>query len=234
MKGRSPWNKPDTRKANVYKLLIQSGGEARWKTLKAHLQELRLGPTTLKQTLDKLVNEGSVTKEARLGKEGAEVWYKIQIKVDELWSRLERDTAEGLESPDSPDLRLGLFSAIREKAARLEGVEKDAYLFDQMLRIIKMASEGYIAYLYLYVRGAQFNDREQLDHAFDYIASEALLRETKTYQKFLSEYPKPSLRAIHSLLLVDKSRLDEMMRYEEEDRQAKLSKRRNADPCQDS
>ncbi len=47
MKGRSPWNKTDVRKRDAYGLLLKLGGEARWKDLKANLEELGWGPTTL-------------------------------------------------------------------------------------------------------------------------------------------------------------------------------------------
>ena len=81
MKGRSPWNRPSIKKHDAYKLLLQLGGKARWKDLEAHRSELGWGPTTLKQTLDELVEDGSVMKEARLAKSGGpEVWYHAEEK----------------------------------------------------------------------------------------------------------------------------------------------------------
>jgi predicted transcriptional regulator len=81
MKGRSPWNRPSIKKQDAYKLLLQLGGKARWKDLEAHRSELGWGPTTLKQTLDELVKDGSVMKEARLAKSGGpEVWYHAEEK----------------------------------------------------------------------------------------------------------------------------------------------------------
>ncbi len=85
MKGRSVWNRPPLKKIDAYNLLLDLGGEARWKDLKANLNKLGWGPTTLKQTMDELVEEGSVTKEARLGTSGPEVWYIATVKdVDPL------------------------------------------------------------------------------------------------------------------------------------------------------
>ena len=52
MKGRSPLNRPSIRKTDVYKLLLNLGGEARWKDMEMKLKELGWGPTTLKQVLD--------------------------------------------------------------------------------------------------------------------------------------------------------------------------------------
>jgi predicted transcriptional regulator len=81
MKGRSPWNRPSIKKHDAYKLLLQLGGKARWKDLEAHRSKLGWGPTTLKQTLDELVKDGSVMKEARLAKSGGpEVWYHAEEK----------------------------------------------------------------------------------------------------------------------------------------------------------
>jgi predicted ArsR family transcriptional regulator len=81
MKGRSPWNRPSIKKQDAYKLLLQLGGKARWKDLEAHRSRLGWGPTTLKQTLDELVKDGSVMKEARLAKSGGpEVWYHAEEK----------------------------------------------------------------------------------------------------------------------------------------------------------
>jgi len=81
MKGRSPRNEPTIRKREAYELLLRLGGKARWKELEAHRSELGWGPTTLKQTLDELVKDGSVMKEARLAKSGGpEVWYHAEEK----------------------------------------------------------------------------------------------------------------------------------------------------------
>ena len=59
MKGKSPFNKPSLRKTEVYKLLLKLGGEAQWKDLKDKLDKLGWGPTTLKQTLDEMVEEAT-------------------------------------------------------------------------------------------------------------------------------------------------------------------------------
>jgi predicted ArsR family transcriptional regulator len=81
MKGRSIWNRPPIKKHDAYRLLLELGGKARWKDLEAHRSELGWGPTTLKQTLDELVKDGSVMKEARLAKSGGpEVWYSAEVQ----------------------------------------------------------------------------------------------------------------------------------------------------------
>ena len=85
MKGKSVWNRPPLKRTDAYNLLLDLNGEARWKDLKANLKTLGWGPTTLKQTLDELIEEGSVIKEARLGASGPEVWYIARVKgVDPL------------------------------------------------------------------------------------------------------------------------------------------------------
>ena len=56
MRGRSPFNKPSIRKDDLYRLLLENGGELRWKNLKEKVREtLHWGPTTLKETLDQLI-----------------------------------------------------------------------------------------------------------------------------------------------------------------------------------
>ncbi len=217
MKGRSPWNKPSQRKADIYKLLFQVGGEARWKTLKAHLDELRLGPTTLKQTLDEMVKEQSITKEARLGKEGAEVWYKIEHPlVNNVWENFLQKNNKRCEDQNNPDALLLMFEDIKANASKLKGKEKENYLQTQMQQIVKAATEAYVAFLSLYVRGAQYVDKVKLSQTFDYFWSDLLINDTKTFQKILGEYPTLGLRAIHSFLIKDKAKLEEVMQAEEE------------------
>jgi len=80
LKGRSEWNKSSIKKRYAYELLLRLGGGARWKDLEANRSKLGWGPTTLKQTLDKLVADGDVFKEARLGEKGPEVWYHAKVK----------------------------------------------------------------------------------------------------------------------------------------------------------
>ena len=223
MKGRRPWNKPSQRKADVYKLLVQTGGEARWKTLKAHLDELRLGPTTLKQTLDEMVAEESITKEARLGVEGAEVWYKIQVRTDEVWGQFQKGLDEGA-AEKLVDPFPQLVKGIKEKAAKLEGAKKEAYVLEQMQKIVKLASESYLSFLGLYVRGAQYTDKDKLDQAFDYFLRDVLVDETKAYLNILSEFPSLGLKAIHCFLIADEGKLEEVLRAEEENKKAKTSK----------
>lgn len=217
LKGRSPWNKTSNRKADVYKLLIQVGGEARWKTLKAHLQELGLGPTTLKQTLDEMVTERSITKEARLGGGGAEVWYKIQVKDNYFWEQfanaIDDGVAYSLQEANGKDMVSkkwrdplpDLFKNIREQATKLEGDEKAAYLLAQMQKIVKMASEEYLTFLYLYVRGCQTDNADIMKQVFEYYVSDLLIQQTKAYQEFLSDYSKVSLRAITDYLKTSKN-----------------------------
>ena len=86
MRGRPV--KDSSRKWAVFALLIQLGGEARWKTLKAKLNELGWSPNTLKQTLDAMEKDGDVTVSALRGLKGPEVWYSLTLKDDETWNRI--------------------------------------------------------------------------------------------------------------------------------------------------
>jgi hypothetical protein len=227
MKGRSPFNKPTKRKDEIYQLIVQVGGEARWKTLKAHLNELRLGPTTLKQALDEMVKEQSITKEARLGPDGAEVWYKLDTSVDEWATRNIDRTSEDAEYMQE------MFDEIKKKAAKLNGKDKDEYLQAQMRKIIKVASETYIKFIGSFVRPAQFNDKAKLFQIFDYYFYYVLINDTKIFQNILSDYPSIGLKAIQSYLIKDKARLEKVMQAEEEYRKAVESNKTKAKPTKE-
>jgi hypothetical protein len=209
MKGRTAYNKPKNRNPEIYRLLVQIGGEARWKTLKTHLEELQLGPTTLKQALDELVEEESITKEARLGTEGAEVWYKVKCPMDNVWN----DFMDNIGKPDAP---LPVLENIKKNASKLEGKEKYEYLLEQMKKAIKFATEQYVVLLSLYVRSAQCIDTAILDKKFDYLWSTLLLSDTRTFQKILAVYPTPSLEAINDFIFKNKAKTEKAMEAEKE------------------
>ncbi len=84
--------------------------------------------------------------------------------------------------------------------------------------VFEQAMETYAAYLSNYVRGAQFTNPAKLDYIFDYYINGVFLEDNRFYQKILAEYPAGSLRAIHSFLLGDESKVAEMMLAEEKNR----------------
>ena len=227
MKGRSKFNNPKTRKAEIYQLIVREGTEARWKTLKTHLEELRLGPTTLKQTLDEMITEGSITKEARLGTEGAEVWYKIATKLDAIWGNPEKNMQQAESILKEAYTLDQYYKEIKEKASTLNDKEKTDYLQTQMEIVFENAMESYAEYLGSYVRGAQWANPTELDYVFNYYINSVFLEDNALYQKILAEYPIDSLRAIHSFLLEDQSKVDKAILKEEKNRKTKISKMRN-------
>ncbi len=227
MKGRSKFNNPKTRKAEIYQLIVREGTEARWKTLKTHLEELRLGPTTLKQTLDEMITEGSITKEARLGTEGAEVWYKIATKLDAIWGNPEKNMQQAESILKEAYTLDQYYKKIKEKASTLNDKEKTDYLQTQMEIVFENAMESYAKYLGSYVRGAQWANPTELDYVFNYYINSVFLEDNALYQKILAEYPIGSLRAIHSFLLEDQSKVDKAILKEEKNRKTKISKMRN-------
>jgi hypothetical protein len=227
VKGRSKFNDPIKRKAEIYQLIVRAGSEARWKTLKAHLEELRLGPTTLKQALDEMITEGSITKEARLGTEGAEVWYKIATKLDAIWGNPEKNMQQAESNQKEAYTLDQYYKEIKEKASTLNDKEKTDYLQTQMEIVFENAMESYAQYLGSYVRGAQWANPTELDYVFNYYINSVFLEDTALYQKILAEYPIGSLRAIHSFLLEDQSKVDKAILKEEKNRKEKISKMRN-------
>ena len=206
MRGRSPYNRPSIRRTELYKLLLDLGGEARWKELEANLKKLGWGPTTLKRTLDEMIEEGSIIKEARLGSKGPEAWYKVQIKDGDIWPPFK----EALDKGNRASLQL-VAQSIKEKAETLEGKERKAFLKVQMRKIVKMSSDVIPAFLYMMAKGAlQKTRKRKLFAIFDYIFDAVLKNHLKEYAEVLMDYPEESLIAISELLIANKDKLEEL------------------------
>lgn len=140
MKGRNPLNRPSVRKTDVYKLLLNLGGEARWKDMELKLKDLGWGPTTLKQVLDEMVKDGSIIKEARLGVRGPEAWYSVVIKDDDIWEPVLKniDTADERWS-DSMGRELKVLQK-RSDAGEIDETPVSQYEFAAMIKEIKDTS----------------------------------------------------------------------------------------------
>jgi len=183
------------RKAGVYRLLLRLGGEARWKHLKANLRELGWGPTTLKQVLDQMVEEGSVIKEARLGAEGAEVWYRVQVKDDDVWEPFKRALKEGKEASMQP-----IAATIRKRLEQLEGKEKEVFLKSQLRKILEMARDTCAALFYMEARGAKKLGKHETLTLFDYVFDTIFKEQIKEYLEIFLEYPEDGMEVVDSLL----------------------------------
>ena len=170
MKGRTVWNKPSIRKPQVYKLLLKLGGEARWKHLKANLKELGWGPTTLKRTLDEMVEEGSVIKEAVAGDRGPEIWYKVKIKDSALWKLF----IEAFDEDRLPSLE-EINQTIRNKMQELDKEERNIYLGQALRELVQNAQEEYVVGFCLAVNEMVYNPKgftTYFDALFDCIKHE--------------------------------------------------------------
>lgn len=152
MKGRAVWNKPSIKKTDVYKLIVKLGGKARWTHLKAHLNELGWGPTTLKQTLDVMVKEGSVVKEAIAGSKGPEIWYKLPKSKVDFWILLYQGDEIIRESAFFESLTLEkVAEALRKKVEAFEEGERKVLIANFLRDLVEKATEAYKASIY---RGA--------------------------------------------------------------------------------
>ena len=192
MKGRTQWNKPSFRKTDVYKLLIKLGGNARWKHLKTHLKELGWGPTTLKQTLDEMVNEGSVTKEAIAGDEGPEVWYKIRIGESAVWKLFQ----EFLKNEKGMPTFEEIMQAIQKRAQKREKNEREGLLRGELRELFETARELYTVQFCL---GAdEMIYRPEGASTYINYGFEFLKDETIKYMQVFREY-----REISASLVVD-------------------------------
>jgi hypothetical protein len=83
----------------------------------------------------------------------------------------------------------------------------------------------YALHLGCYVRGSQFDSLTKLDYIFDYYTNDAFLKESKGFQRILSECPEASLRAINQLVFEDEALVETVMQDEEKNRKAQLTKR---------
>lgn len=236
MKGKSPWNKLSIKKTDVYRLLLDLGGEARWRDLKANLKKLGWGPTTLKQTLDEMVEEGSIIKEARLGPKGPEAWYAVVIKDDEIWGPLLKSisrempvsteaievkeekyvTAEELvqlvnEIKDTSIEQVG--QKIREKADQLKGAERKVFLKGQTRKIMQLALEELQASIYMEVRGVWKISREKI--SFYHPMLRAMFNQhLEEYLKVLIDYPEYTMEVLLDQMFKDEDKREEAMREE--------------------
>jgi hypothetical protein len=191
MKGRSPFNKPSSRKKDLYELLFKLGGEARWKDLDANLKQLGWGPTTLKQTLDQMVKDRSIIKEARLGAKGAEVWYRTLI----AWLPTPKDR-------ELTDLFGEMITSTRDAAKKLQGKQREEYLLDTLRMYVIGVMRTHISHLLLILRQAQIhklNYSEALQ-SFDLSLDAAIKLEDKVLLGLLLEYGEYSMEAIDQIL----------------------------------
>lgn len=139
MKGRTVWNKPSVRKTDVYKLIVKLGGKARWTHLKAHLNELNWGPTTLKRTLDEMINEGSIIKEAIAGNRGPEIWYRIPVRSSGIWDLFPEVAEKSARVPSSEEIK----KVLEEKAKGLGKSEREEFFRSALRELVETAAEIY-------------------------------------------------------------------------------------------
>jgi DNA-binding HxlR family transcriptional regulator len=193
MRGRSPHNKPSVRKKEAYELLLKLDGEARWKDLKANLKELGWGPTTLKQTLDQLVEEKTIIREARLGTKGAEVWYRITTEMDLLKPTIVWKPSIMLEA---------WIAQIRENVQQLDGKEREIFLRDHLHQIVYASMKFLVGHFLLTLRNAEvrrLNESETLlafDYHFDYLVKQP----DKLVLQFLLEYREYAMEVLDQIM----------------------------------
>jgi len=195
MKGRSPFNKTSVRKTDVYRLLLELGGEARWKQLRGNLRKLGWGPTTLKETLDRMVEEGSVIKEARLGAKGPEAWYRVQTRDTDIWGPFERVLAEE-KVPSMEQIADG----IHKRLQLLADKEREVFLRTELRKILDMARDTCAALFYMQARSAKKTGKEQSLNVFDYIFDVVFKKQIKEYLEICLEYPEITMIVVDSLL----------------------------------
>jgi len=194
MRGRSPFNRPPVRKTDVYRFLIKLGGEGRWKDLKAHLKEFGWGPTTLKRTLDEMIDEGSVYKEARLGRAGPEAWYIAKVKDTDIWDTTKREHLSFEQ----------LVVDIQNRLQELEGKpeEKEVFLKRQLQKIVRIPMDAYAALIYTVTGVAEDGKTTKPEtlRLFDYLYDTVLRNIAKEPLQFCLKYPEYTLEVTDRML----------------------------------
>jgi len=241
MKGRSPLNRPSIRKTDVYKLLLNLGGEARWKDMEMKLKELGWGPTTLKQVLDEMVEEGSLKKEARLGVRGPEAWYTVVIKDDDIWAPLLKSvgTADEMGSNMAKELRnvkeqgkeqisldelaemvkeikdtsIEQVSAnIGKRGQQLKGAERGVFLRAQMRKIAHLAVEELQSLMYMEAKSCRLS-KEKLSYTH-FMLSTIFNKHLEEYLEVLNSYPEYTMEVLLEQMIKDEDRREEALRSE--------------------
>lgn len=238
MKGKNPLNKPSIRQTDVCRLLLKLGGEARWKDLKMHLDKLSWGPTTLKQTLDEAVKEGSVIKEARLGPKGPEAWYTVVIQEHEIWEPLPktihdeiRTTVETLKIKHKPEEYMSMeeltqlineikdtsmeqvSQRIRETAEQLNLAEREVFLKRQMRKITQLASEELQALIYLEARDVLQKGGKRASYTHSVLGL-IFNNHLDEYLKILTAYPACTMKVLLDQMIKDEDIREEALRAE--------------------
>jgi hypothetical protein len=191
MKGRSPWNRPSVRKTEAYTLLMKLGGNARWRDLKSHLAELGWGPTTLKRTLDEMLIEGTITKEARLGEKGPEAWYTTRTGYKAYY-----EPHEIIVSSRTGDLD----QMMKNLQKRLmESKHDNALLKTRLEEIVKMAGNTLTELFYLDARHT-FETNTRSERFFDLMYEGMAENQIRMFLQVCLEYPKHMMEVCESLL----------------------------------
>lgn len=206
MKGRSPYNKLSIRKNDLYRLLLEMGGEARWKDLKEKARiTLHWGPTTLKQTLDQMIEGKSVVREARLGARARpEVWYRTVTQLDLLkpiivW----KSTLQFKPLEPTEDMLDKFVAYIREETQKREGKERETFLRDCLHRaVFGVAVLSHAAQLLVALRTAEIHKlgKSEALQIFDLNFDYSVRRADELLLELLLEYPEYSMEVIDQIL----------------------------------
>ena len=201
MKGRSPYNRPSVRMKELYELLHRLNGESRWKNLKANLKELGWGPTTLKNTLDQMIQSKIIIREARLGDKGAEVWYKLKTKNDYYIPTLAgKPTIELTGYSDSID---SWIDSTRERAQQLEGKEKGNFLREVLRRMLwEVTMYSPLCHFLFALKNVKidnYSEQETLLN-FDLEFDQYIKKTDKSMMKLLLEYPDYAIEILDQFM----------------------------------
>jgi len=205
MRGRSPFNRPDIRKREVFRLLKDLGGRARWSQVKQKAREVRMGPTTLKRLLDEMEEEGTIYVEVKRGRRGPEVWYVIQMTKEGIWKKLD----------ENPVRRM-----VKGLAERLGVLQED---HDAETALLKEKLPSLIAgYLLLHFYAILMAAKEEpLDKAareWAYIYYTFLVEEGAALIGLLTTFPEASLKALeHAQDLIEEALMSLLLEPEGEE-----------------
>ncbi|MGC8940409.1 MAG: hypothetical protein ACP5KU_07945, partial [Candidatus Bathyarchaeia archaeon] len=97
----------------------------------------------------------------------------------------------------------------------LKGQEREAFLKDQMLKIVEMVEGTVQVPLYIMVKGALHKSkREDLLAIYDYIFEVFVKEEIKKYAQILMDYPEQALESLLQLFVANKDEMEKVLKAE--------------------
>jgi len=199
---------PLYRKRDVYNYMLKHDGEFRWKELQHEFgkEGQKWSPTTLKETLDEMLKEGTIGKEARAGEQGPEIWYKLKSSLREfqIFDVLVKGFSKGLAQqlaktiadknpgwlPPNAELTMTqIAEGIIKKAEGLKEKERELFLKQNVQAILKQATSDVLIMVRIETLLAKRAGPQLALLNFDYYYGDIIKNCMREYLNCLEKFP---------------------------------------------